>query len=155
MWRHKERWRRPISNVHARKNLHIFHWTILMQRWVRVKPLKKYLPSHVKNCKVCNFILLCALQRRKKIRVSSLGEVLCGEWMRQHNLATCSIWVLQPSQQRALLIYGQNFWCIVLVYRWSVFSYVAQFSSLQQTGTELFILSHKRAEWYVRYLIRY
>lgn len=102
---------------------------------------------------MCNFILLYGLQRKKK--VSSLGEVLCGEWMRQHNLATWPIWRLQLSQPRALLIYGQNFLWILLVDRWSVFSYVAQFSSLQQTGTELFILSHKRAEWYVRYLIRY
>lgn len=59
----------------------------------------------------------------------------------------------EPTEGSAYL--WPKFLCIVLVDRQSVFSYAAQFSSLQETGTELFILSDRRAEWYVRYLIRY
>lgn len=93
----------------------------------------KYLQSHLQDCVKCEFYFVLYFAGEKK-------EFLCVEWLRQHILATQSLWLLQQSQQRTLLIYGQNVLCTILVGRWSHCLYVAQFPHLQQTDTEIFIL---------------
>lgn len=67
IWKHKERRRSPVSNVHARDSPHIFHWITLIKKMSWSKDiLNKYLQNHLQNCAVCNFTLFCSLQGKRK-----------------------------------------------------------------------------------------